>query len=453
MRSHSATTLPRPAIFFCWRGDAENTRRFYEISASLKTGSAASMMSEARLDILNGDYVDAARATLERAARYNDAFAYRDYLCWLFAFGQREAGWAGFEQLKALPNPQVWIAAHVGHRIDRRTWKELREWLLSDPIRTVGQTHRFALAEAVMLNAIDRAPAGDLVESMKAIEGMPLAAFTGGSAQQAVLIPHPTEPASGRAGIFRSALPEAGPTGYKEGDPVPSHLVMFADAYVDLRRGDHAGAVKKFYAMAQLYAIEGRDLDSYSTYALPYFAWSSAKAGDPYKLEAFLDRLPDSKEHRFDRSLAKAFFAGLRGETAAAIAALNRAYDNRPYTLSRPIFTEYQWAEACAWLFEATHITKYRDLALKWARANQVIQPFVAWPYTMEVKLTKSPQERQRALGFALYLDAGSERIADISEAEKRAARSRFEAINPFKEVKGPTRRASLERLTSARSD
>src|SRR5262249_29363964 len=157
--------------------------------------------------------------------------------------------------------------------------------------------------------------------------------------------------------------------------------------------------------MAQLYSIEGRFLDGYSTYALAYFAWSSAKAGDPYKLEAFLDRLQDNKYVRFDRSLAKAFFSGLRGDADTAIAALNRAYDNRPYTLERPIFTEYQWAEACAWLFEATGNAKYRELALKWAKANQAIQPFVAWPYTMEVKLTRSPKERQRALGFALYLD------------------------------------------------
>ena len=136
-----------------WTGDYDNARKFYKIAADLQTGSVASLASEARLAILDGRFEDAARLTFMRAQRYDDEYAYRDYLSWLFvSFGLSDDAWAGFNQLNSsLPNAQMWIATHVGHRIARKPWPELRNWLMSDPIRLAGPAERFALIQAVML--------------------------------------------------------------------------------------------------------------------------------------------------------------------------------------------------------------------------------------------------------------------------------------------------------------
>jgi len=146
----------------------------------------------------------------------------------------------------------------------------------------------------------------------------------------------------------------------------------------------------------------------------------------------------------------------LRGESDAAIAHLKRAFNNRPYTDKRPILTEYQWAEACEWLFEATKDTRYRDLALDWARVNQKIQPMFSWPYALEYKLSAPGEQRNRALAMTLYLDPGSERIKSASDAERSKAKAWFAAHNPFKVGKAskpPSRvtRAAPELLLAAR--
>lgn len=428
-----------------WKGDYDNARNFYKISADLQTGSAASLASEARLAILDGKFEEAARLTFVRAQRYDDEYAYRDYLSWLFAFGLGEDAWAGFTQLNAsLPNAQTWIAAHVGHRIARKSWPQLREWLMSDPIRLAGPAERYAMIQAVMLNTIDRAPAPDLAETLRKIEGAPTARWQAmGKDRGYVTLPDPRGNGSwvtmSSPGLRSGPLPP-----YKNDDPVPSPLVMFADAYVKLRRGEFANAAAAFDAMAQLYEIEGAAIATVSTsYALPYYAWAAAKSGNPGKLEAFLDGRQVPYAARFDHHLAKAFITGLRGEVEKSISHLDSAFNNRPFTQSRPILTEYQWAEACDWLYDATKNEKYRELALRWAKRNQRSQPFQSWSYAMEAKLAKSAADRTRALGFALYLDSDSERIARFSAAEKTAAKSWFDKNNPFRLGKGVKGRGS----------
>jgi hypothetical protein len=422
--------------WFFWRGEFEVAKKFYGISARLDTGSSATFASQIRLNILDGHYPEAARGSLVSATRYESAHAYRDYIGWLFAYGQREQGWAAFDELQnTLSDPQVWLAAHVGARLERRSWSDLKRWLLTDSIRNSGRVERNALTEAVMLNTMDRAPAADLVQAMKEIEGKPIASKGNGANTWVI------HPQRGRIEIARSSLVTEAPA-LKSGDPVPSHLVLFADAYSDLRRGDFKSSTEKFFQIARYYPIEGTYVYSAASYALPYFAWASAKSGDPHKLEAYLDKRGALGASRFDLNLSKAFFTGLRGETDASLRYLHKAFDTRPYTNRRPIFTEYQWAEACEWLFEATGDKRYRDLALNWARVNQKTLPFHAWTYSMEAKLTSDEKARTRALGFALYLDPESERIARLPEAQKEAGRRWFAQHNPFQLDDKPRRTA-----------
>ncbi|MCE2724820.1 MAG: hypothetical protein LW865_16315 [Betaproteobacteria bacterium] len=412
---------------FFWRGAIAETLPLYRFSAGLRTGSAASISSEARLALLDGKFEKAAELSLQRASRYDDAYAYRDYISWLFAFGKKREAWAAFDSLQSkLENPQVWLAAHVGHRSQGSTWEQMRDWLKSEPVRsTIVEGIQPALAAALQLSIIDRSPSSDLPDVMRAIEGKPRASYTGYS----VMLPR----VDGAYPDATSGSALKGPdTPKPEIGPVASDLVMFADAYLLLHRKEFSAAAAKFAGMAAYYPITGVSFKPYFAYALPYFAWASAKSGDKNQLEAFLKKQQVAHFEEFDHHLARAIFSGLRGEESEAIASLQRAFNNRPYTERRPIFTEYQWAQICEWLFIETGGKKYRDLALNWAKLNQKIQPMYAWAYAMEAKLTSSEPERLRALGIALYLDPRSARALSFPEATRLAAKKLVESRNPF---------------------
>jgi hypothetical protein len=415
---------------FFWRGRLEETRPLYRIAAELDTGSAASIASQARLSLMDGDFRAATVLSHMRAQRYSDAYAYRDYLAWLFAFGFRDDAWTGFNQLHdALPNPQVWLAADVGHRIDRRSWPEVRKWLLAEPFRSSAfNRQKHALRLAIMQSSVDRTPARDLVDTLRAIEGQPLVKTEKTADGKGALLA-PNAMHDGNMFLRRSQFRLAERQGLKDGEDVASHFVFFADAYVALRRGEYAAAAGKFDAMAAYYPVEG--MLGFDPYALAYFAWASARSGDKLGLEAFVRKL-NPAQIGFDHHLALAFFSGQKGDHDAALGHLKRAFDARPYTERRPIPTEYQWAEACEWLYEATKERRYLELALPWAKVHQRIQPMMSWAYAFEAKHGTEEQGRIRALGVALYLDPQSERIARVPEKLKSRAREEFAKSNPF---------------------
>jgi hypothetical protein len=111
----------------------------------------------------------------------------------------------------------------------------------------------------------------------------------------------------------------------------------------------------------------------------------------------------------------------------------------RPNTDARPIFTEYQFAEACEWLYWDSKQEAYRELALDWARKHQRIAPMYSWAYAIEAELAKAPPERLRALAITLYLDPNSERASRLPAAERQKAKQWLNANNPF--LKPPGKR------------
>lgn len=415
-----------------WRGALDEARLLYKISADLQTGSAASMASAIRLDVLDRRFAEAAAGSLERGSRYDDAYAYRDYLAWLFVLGQADAAWPGFDQLAAkLENPQVWLGAAVGLQKEGRTWPKVREWLLADARRSaIVGGEKPALAAALLMNIVDRQAADDLVQVMKQIEGELTTKFDA----FAVTIPHPM--GGGRTSVPVSGLAPQRDRPVTE-SRIDSHLVLFADAYLSLQRGQHAEATEKFYRMAQFYPVEGISFSPNYSYALVYFARAAAKSGDQKGLAAYLNKRNVAYFERFDNHLARAVFSGLQGDHDAAIASLKYAFNNRPYTERRPILTEYQWAETCEWLYEQTRDVRYRDLVLPWLKAHQKIQPMYAWAYAMEAKLSPIEVDRLSALGAALYLDPLSQRAASFPDAVKANAVKAFARNNPFK-LRGP---------------
>jgi hypothetical protein len=211
---------------------------------------------------------------------------------------------------------------------------------------------------------------------------------------------------------------------------VKSDLVYFAEGYRAIRSGDFEAARTKLQEAAALYDLS---LEAVG-YLLPYYAYASAKSGDTESVRQLLDRIPRERQ-RFDYHLARAVLAGVAADAEASLKFLMLATYRRPFTGSRPFYTEYQYAELCEWLYEATRNQKYRELAIDWAKKNQTFQPWFAWAYAMEAKLSTDAQARGRAIAMTYYLDRNSERLSAIPKKEVEAAVRKFGPANPFLRV------------------
>ena len=93
---------------------------------------------------------------------------------------------------------------------------------------------------------------------------------------------------------------------------------------------------------------------------------------------------------------------------------------------------EYEYAELCELLYDATRNPGYREKALTWAKKFQTVQPWFAWSYAMEARLTTNANDRRRAMAMAYYLDRNSERLASLPQAAIKAAVKEFANRNPF---------------------
>lgn len=412
-----------------WQGRPDLAKPLYEFSAALNTGSAASLTSALRLDLLKGDFDAATEGSLQRASRYPNAYAYRDYLSLLHAMDYGKEAWLGFSQVAAqFELPQVWVAALVGHRKDGLDAAALKKWLMQPEIRNAKfRSRQFAPAYALMWSATDALPPEDLGKLIDAVEGTTVAKVSWDGV--GVDRPHPSMSAQEYlkptllSGLPAKRLPP--------GTPVRSSLALFADGYVELRRGNHAAALERFRAYAERYPIDDINDDGF---AVAYVAAASARTGDPLGLEKFLND-GEPKRMDFDGWLARAFFHSHRKDLDAAEAALKRAFQVRPHTDYRPIQTEYQFAEACEWIYQETGDARFKVMLLDWAKRHQQIQPTHAWAYAVQYTYEADAAARDRAFAMTLYLDPKSHRIAKAKPADIDKARAWLEKNNPFKQV------------------
>lgn len=432
-----------------WRGAVELATPLYKISAELNTGSDSSLSSECRLVMLNGDYRTAAKISLLRAKRYNSVYAYRDYLSLLHLLGYSKQSWAGIGSiLGKFDTPQIWTSAFIGHRLEGRSDQEIQAWLDAqdqrDPLHPVNS---FPARYAFMIFNIDRPPSATRIDLIEKYEAKYPSKFevSGHILNVAgkVVGPSSYKDYDKHHVILPADYPPGKPTKNLEpirtqvGKAVPAELTLFAKGYAALRSKDYETAFHWFEKRARYYSYGEEDQTSY---ALPYFAWAASQSGKGSAFRIFLDQFKDPGYIRdwyqgFDYFLSEAFWVGGQGQHEQAVRFLRQAFDHRPHTEMRPMFSWYQIVEACEMLFDATKNDEYRNLALKWAKEYQVIQPMFAWAYGVEVKYSKDPTEKQRALAIALFLDQNSERIQAIPESDKQQALKWLSTNNPFRQA------------------
>jgi hypothetical protein len=375
--------------------------------------------------MLRGDLRTYVESTRVAAQRYQGMFSWRDYLSMLHAFGAHQQGWNGFTALAdRYGQPEIWISALIGHRMAGTTSEQLRQWLLSEPVKGSHFLGRSYSADyALLWSSVDRDPLPNLPQLLDLLQG-PSQALVDSDGFST------TRPSWSQAGVNdlfspsefrRSARVKLPPD-----TPVRHERTMFADAYVDLRAGRYLQAVRKFDDLAAHYALE---LES-ERYVLPYFAYASAKSGDPLHLEEYLRAAQVGDD--FEAFLARAFFEGLHGRKEEALLDLKAAFDNRLMENTQPITSEYRYAEACEWLYNETHEDAYRQRALEWARIQERVRPQISWIYTLEARLLKPGPERTRALAMSLYFDPQATVVASISSRAKAELQRWLDQNNPF---------------------
>lgn len=414
--------------YFYWSGQFKLAIPLYQISAKLRTGSDSSIAAETRLALIEGDYAAALRGSLERGQRYRSHFAYRDALGLLHAMGRSADAWDGFNSLVGqMDHAELWETALVGLQVQGTSEKDIAAWLAREPMRSAGRQHARAPMFLLRAGVIDRTPSADLAALIAGIErpvwkldnvyGHVVRPMSDG--HHAVLGPKASGDGTLPGGVFE----QSGKTRVK------SDLVLFAEAYRSLRMGAFAAARASLFEASKLYDMTNEPMG----YLLPYYAYAAARSGDTAAVEAILDAVP-VPSRRFDYHLSKAVLAAHGKRVEESMRHLDLALHRRPFTGRRPVYPEYQYAELCEWLFEATRNPSYRDAAIAWAKQNQTFQPWFAWPYAVEAKLATDPAERRRAIAMAHYLDRNSERLASLPKAEVDAALKESAHRNPFKD-------------------
>lgn len=412
---------------FYWSGHFDLAKALYRISAAQNTGAASEMTSALRLKLLDGDIDSAMVGSMERAQRYNDSYAYRDFLGMLHAKGQSKYAWEGFGQLvRETQQPHVWETALVGHHMAGASEAEVVKWAQQSEFKDAGAGKNAAAAYVLRFASTDRIPSNTVAD---AIHGLDPSKWNSIDAKKNVIR------APGDSGHCETLAPGAG--GFQTphaGGPavgygrqvVCSDLAYFAQAYRAMKLTDYKTAKAIFDDSAKHYAMT-----ELTSYMLPYYALAAAKAGDITGVENKLGTVVLGNQG-FYYQLAKAVLAGVAGNNDQAFQFLKLARYSRPHTEDRPLLTQYTFGEIAELMAVLTGDQKIQRLALEWAQKSQKFEPWQSWSYAMEAKLTKNPGDRQRALAMTQYLDPQSERLSAFGKAEIDAAVNAYKGINPF---------------------
>lgn len=374
---------------FFRRGRLDAARKFFKLSSSYQTGSAAEFRSYQLLALFDGDYDGFAKSSLAAVKRYNDSVAHSFYVTSLYLTGHKEEADLLCSALDASQHSVTnWMSAVVGSRIAGLSTAETHAWLASRRTNTLEDLR----AGSFLLNVhlLDREPTEELAK-----------------------------------------FPEN--AGLAMGGGRFQHVDRFLRGYAHLAHKRYAGAFDEFAAFRKQYLPKMHDfsLADYG-YVIPYIVRSAAKLGRTVEAEEVLSAVQAARGHSFYVHIGNALLAANRGQHDYAIQNLKAARNNFPNIFSTAISPWYQLVEACEWLYDDTRRPEYRTLAVELARLHQQILPMYAWAYAVEAKFAETGTDRLRPLAIALYLDRQSARIADISSAEKDAAREWFKDNNPF---------------------
>lgn len=432
---------------FYWQGAEREARKLYQIATRYEVGSEAEMSAAMHIRLLDGDLPGALAESERRAERYPNGVSYNYYLSLLHLLGHSQQSWKAFDLLINQPlGPGPWESALVGLRIAGTTEADLYRWVNRPDIAAAGNgAISWPATFLLKWSTTDRVANAGLAERVASLSREPIGTIEGDGR----IASYPSVQAGNRFLVIRSDFRADHRPPLKFGTAVPSDELLFARALIPLSRGDFAAAVSRFDELAARYPIEREVQNADAVYALPDFAYASAKAGDPLQLEHFIQGLPVGTQF-FELALARAYFRAIgHHDDQAALADLQQAFVLIEHVLGRTPSMEYQYAEAAERLYRATADKHFRDRAVNWSHSMQQLEPWSAWPYAMEAELVDDADARRSALVKAMFLDPLSPRLSSMPAADLDWARVQLKDGNPFVRPHSPSRTAN-QRTASA---
>ncbi|MET0026042.1 MAG: hypothetical protein ABW101_00275 [Candidatus Thiodiazotropha sp.] len=425
-----------------WLGKSELAKPFYRIAVGLHTGAGSELASAQRLEMLDGNFTEAAYYAYKRGNRYNSIFGYRDYLAFLFLLGYSDQAFAGFNELAPrYDEPQLWTAILIGQRIAGLNTDSLNKWMedyrtkISDNPTLVKQLERYAFLQSVTDRPILDTEDNPLSKAWRYQE--PFDKTQVYSTYHLLHILDETVPENPTFGVSHyEYLPDGKKVFVKAEEWIkPNYYQTIYSAYSLLRDKKYNDSYKVFLENLKNYGF-GIYLNEWHVFIHPYLSIAAVKSGHEKELLEYFNKNRYLKKDDFDYLASISVISAIKGDIDKSLSEMERAFNVRPYTLERPMYTWYEIVDLCEWMYWETGDHRYIDKALEWSKDYQVIQPQFAWAYSFEAKYSTAEKDRIRAAAFALYLDPHSHWLESVPEMIKVQAKEWWKTNNPFVERK-----------------
>lgn len=368
--------------YLFWRGAPMLAIPLYRQTAQSQTGSGASILNAARVELLEENYGRALGHYLTAIRRYDHSTAYRDYFGLLHLIGESGAAWDAFRvQAPRIRGTAIWNATLAGHRKEGLNATQIVAWAKLAGFITEGSPDILLTRYLALASLMDRVPDDKALQEIEAL----------GKITQ-------------------------------NGD----YIVPFARAYMAIRQNDPARAETLLALMYKTRRFGNPD----TTYSLPYYALAAARSGKAEAARTVIESV-----HAMDRGtatlLANAVLDAL-ADKPGAIGGFYAALDSRNDSGIMPLTMEYHFVDLAEQVFQATKDAAYRDFALMLARANQKTQPWEAWSHAYVAVHSDQPAEQRDALRRAVFLDPNSAWLALLPKKDTETALNEVKNKTPF---------------------
>ncbi len=138
--------------------------------------------------------------------------------------------------------------------------------------------------------------------------------------------------------------------------------------------------------------------------------------------------------------MARSVVLATRGEVDKALAMLESAFNIRPHTNSRVIFSYYQIIELTEFLYQMTGDSRFIDTGLNWAEGFRKIQPQISWAHAFVAKYSRNEKLRIEAAAYAGYLDPKSAWLKSVPQPILDLSASWWKKNTPFEKSKTKSR-------------
>jgi hypothetical protein len=370
-------------------GEGELARPLFQLGAAYEVGSGAQLWNGLWLARLDHNWPEIRNCGRRLHQQHKDGWGLADAAYASFLMGDLDEGWRTFyEASRQFEDARPWAAAVAGHRIAATKDDELIGFAKRWKSLSGNAGAEAMLRQQFVFNALllDRAPSDKTFAVVGTI---------------AANAPDPT-------------------------------YTLLARGYRAFKRGDYAGAIEHLSKLTDTGISQSQKTHQQMAYTLPYLAVSLARTGRAADAQALLADFHKRVGRDFYSLLASAYLQGLGGDPRTALDSLWQAQIGWPDLASAPVPPPFQLLETAEKLYEWTGDSRYKEALLDLARRQRVLWPW-SWAYAFEAKYAVDPQEREAALGVALFLDEQSEHLAGFSAPQRKRAQRWFAANNPFR--------------------